>query len=146
MSEKQLVYRAGVIPYYADDAGVVHMLFMRPSDPLYGGDRMQIAKGRVDEGETFLQTALREGSEELGLLNTNISRIDEVGTFMGRTTVYVAAVVDPLDFGVPGFETSEVQWMTLEEFQREGRDLHVAVVSEAYKKIQTIDQCEGEEE
>ena len=136
MSKKK-IYRAGVIPFYVDE-GTLKMLFMKPSEPKYGGDSFQIAKGKHEEGESSLETGLREAGEELGLFSGNVKNISEVGEFMGRTTVYVAEITDPDQFGDPCDETGEVKWMTPAEFQKEGRDLHKPVVKAAVRCIKSI--------
>jgi 8-oxo-dGTP pyrophosphatase MutT (NUDIX family) len=138
--EKKLIFRAGLIPYTVDQNNVVHMMFMRPSNPDFGGDKYQIAKGKVEEGETHLAAALREAKEEIGLFIGNVIKTDEVGQFMGRTTVYVCKVKDNSMFGEPSFETAATQWMTLEEFMSLGRELHKPVVKAAYR---TIEKLEG---
>lgn len=136
--EKKLVHRAGTIPYVVEN-GEVKMLFMRPSDPDFGGDRLQIAKGKIEDGETAMAAALREAKEEIGLFIGNVIKTEEVGVFMGRTTVFVAKVKDRNMFGEPSFETSDVQWMTLAEFLDVGRDLHQPVVQAAYRTIQKLE-------
>ena len=68
---KKLVYRAGVIPFIFEGDQLL-MMFMRPSHPDYGGDQLQIAKGKVEDNEDTKETALREGREELGLFKGNI--------------------------------------------------------------------------
>lgn len=138
-NDKKLVYRAGTIPYIVEGDDV-KMMFMRPSDPEYGGDKFQIAKGKVEDGETAMDAALREAKEELGLFVGNVIATEEVGIFMGRTTVYVAKVKDRNMFGEPSFETSDVAWMSLPEFMATGRDLHRPVVQAAYDKIIEVEQ------
>lgn len=137
--ENKLVYRAGTIPYIVED-GVVHMMFQLPSDSRFGGDRFQIGKGRVEDNEDTQTAALREAKEELGLFLGNVLLVEEVGTFMGRTTVFVAKIRDKDLFGEPDFETSAVKWMTLEQFEEEGRELHVPVVQAAHRLIEKIEQ------
>lgn len=132
--DKKLVYRAGLIPYIVED-GIVSMMFMKPSDTMYGGDQYQIAKGRVEDGEDNKTAALREAKEELGLFGGNVIRTEEVGVFMGRTTVYVAKIKDKDMFGEPSFETDSVSWMTMDEFLEEGRVLHQPVVMSCYETI-----------
>lgn len=132
--EKKLVYRGGLIPYIVEN-GEVQMMFMKPSDPEYGGDLFQIAKGKVEEGESNMEAALREAKEEIGLFGGNVIRTDEVGNFMGRTTVFVSKIKDKGMFGEPSFETSETAWMTIDQFIEEGRSLHTPVVKAAYRKI-----------
>lgn len=139
--EKKLVHRAGTIPYVIEN-GEVSMMFMRPSNPEYGGDAFQIAKGRVEDGEDTKTAALREAKEELGLFLGNVSLVEEIGLFMGRTTVYVAKIRNREMFGEPSFETSEVTWMTMEQFEQSGRDLHKPVVKAAYRRILTLEEIE----
>lgn len=134
MANDKKVYRAGTIPYIVED-GVVKMMFMRPSDSEYGGDKLQLAKGKVEDGERTMDAALREAKEELGLFVGNVVRTEEVGVFMGRTTVYVAKIKDRIMFGEPSFETAETAWLTLDEFLAEGRELHRPVVQAAYDTI-----------
>ena len=129
------IVRAGVIPYYMKDEEPV-MLFMKPSKAKYGGDVFQIAKGKVEEGESIKEGGLREAKEELGLFEGNISDLYELGTFMGRTTVYIAKIKDPDMFGLPGEETGDTKWMTKDEFLSEGRDLHKPVIKAAARLIE----------
>lgn len=145
--EKKLVYRAGLIPYFVNEGNEIEMMFMRPSDPDFGGDKFQIAKGKVEENEDHDEAAIREAKEELGLFIGNVIRTKEVGQFMGRTTVYVAKVKDPNAFGDPHFETSDTKWMTLEQFIETGRDLHKPVVKAAFRTIKKMEEeSRGEQE
>lgn len=137
--KRQLVYRAGTIPYIIED-GKISMLFMKPSDVEFGGDKYQIAKGKVEpEDETHLSAAIRECREELGLFVGNIVKTEEVGVFMGRTTIFVTKVKNKDMFGEPSFETESVKWMTSDQFQTDGRDLHKPVVLAAVRKIMKIE-------
>lgn len=139
MANDKKVYRAGTIPYVIED-GEIKMMFMRPSDSEYGGDKFQLAKGKVEDDESTMDAALREAKEELGLFVGNVIRTEEVGVFMGRTTVYVAKVKDRAMFGEPSFETEETAWMTLKEFLEVGRNLHRPVVQAAYDTIIDIER------
>ncbi len=128
------VYRAGVIPYIVEDQ-TVRMMFMKPSDSEWGGVEFQLGKGKVEEGETTKEAALREAGEELGLFKSNIIHLEELGTFLGRTTVYIAKVKDKEMFGQPNFEVDETAWLTFEEFMKSGRELHRGLVEDAWKRI-----------
>ncbi len=134
MSKKK-IHRSGVLPYYFKD-DEIKILFMKPSDPKYGGNKFQMAKGKREEGETSEEAGLREGKEELGLFKGNIEDIYDLGEFLGRTQVYVCKITDPDMFGEPHFETGETKWMTPEEFQSDGRDLHKPVVRAAVRYIE----------
>lgn len=131
--EVEVKQKAGVIPYVKTEDGII-MLFMKPSDPAYGGPHYQIAKGEVDPGETSLSAALREGEEELGLLPSNVKNIKKLVTerMTGMDgsyiiTIYAAEVNSPDHFGKPHYETQSTKWVTAEEFRAVGRlnQLHV---------------------
>lgn len=137
--EKHLVYRAGTIPYVVEN-GKIEMLFMRPSDSEFGGFTYQIPKGKVeDEDPDHLFAALREAKEEVGLFIGNVIRTDEVGVFMGRTTVFMTKVKNKHMFGEPSYETESVKWMSPETFAEEGRDLHKPVVAAVVRKIKQLE-------
>jgi 8-oxo-dGTP pyrophosphatase MutT (NUDIX family) len=128
---KSKIYRAGMLPYIVED-GVIRFLFMRPADPRFGGAEFQIAKGKVEDGENFLQAAIREASEELGLLPENCVNIMKLGDYLGRTAMFLAEVRDKHRFGVPHFETGETAWLSAGEFKTVGRSLHIPIVNDAY--------------
>ena len=79
-------------------------------------------------------------NEELGLFKGNIVQLTELGEFMGRTTVFIAKIKDKDMFGEPHFETEETKWLTAEEFQKIGRDLHKPVVKAAVRKIEKLER------
>ncbi len=136
---KEIIYRAGVIPYYITD-GEIKMLFMKPSKKKFGGSEFQIAKGKQEDGESDEETAFREASEELGLFSGNVSKRTDLGTFLGRTRVFLAKIDDPDKFGDPCDETGEVSWMTPNEFKESGRCIHRPVVKAAVRKIKKIEK------
>ncbi len=128
------ISRAGVIPYYIKD-GEVQMYFMQPSCEKYGGPDFQVCKGRIDPGENAKDAALREGFEELGLLEENIHELWYLGEFLKKNFFYVCKIKDPANFGEPHFETGATAWMTLDQYLETGRPLHKGVVRAAYKSI-----------
>ncbi len=136
---KKKINRGGLIPYYAKD-GEIYMMFMKPSRAKYGGDSFQIAKGRQEPNEDIAQTAIREASEELGLFPGNIKHFDNIGVWLGRTTVFIAEMNDAALFGDPTTpdEVKEVKWMTLPEFMSVGRGLHKPIVQAAHRKIEKM--------
>ena len=138
---KNLVYRAAMIPYIIEH-GKIQMLFMRPSDHEFGGFTYQLAKGKVEEDESFLEAAKREAKEEVGLFIGNVVKIEELGIFMGRTTVFVAKVKNKDMFGEPSFETESVKWMNPEEFQEDGRELHRPVIQAAVRLIKKMEEMD----
>lgn len=133
---RKKVNRAGVIPYIMNENGDVEIMFMTPSDPKYGTDLPQIAKGKCEDGETDEEAGLREGNEELGLFKGNISGdVHNLGTFLGRTTIFVFEIEDKGMFGDTCDETKETTWMTPDQFEDGGRDLHKPVVKAAVRYI-----------
>lgn len=132
MSKK--IKRSGVIPYIIEDKEI-KMMFMKPSDAKYGGDVFQIAKGKHEEDETALEAGLREASEELGLFEGNVIETFDLGTFLGRTSIFVTKIKDKEMFGDPCDETETIAWLTMEEFEESGRDLHKPVVKAAVRLI-----------
>lgn len=138
---KKKTNRSGIVPYFIDE-GTIKMMFMRPSDPKFGGDTFQIAKGKHEDGESAEEAGLREGREELGLFRGNIGVIHALGKFLGRTDMFVVKINDPDMFGDPDHETSATNWMTPEEFQAEGRDLHKPVVKAVVRFITKQEQLD----
>lgn len=137
--KKEKIYRAGLIPYYVENDGKIKMLFMKPSDPMYGGPDLQIAKGRIDDTDESTQfAAIREAEEELGLKQSNVKSIQELGVYLGRTTFYVAEINDPNDFNPWDSETSHTEWLTIMDFHHIGRRLHLPVVEDAYSLIKAL--------
>lgn len=139
------IFRAGMIVYSVEDDYTsllksCRMMFMLPSNTTYSGNYFQIPKGRIEDGETAKECALREAKEEVGLFIGNIiSGPHEVGVFMGRTTIFVCKVRPDALFGEPSDETSDTRWMTLDEFEDEGRPLHVPVIQAVYRFIEKLE-------
>jgi 8-oxo-dGTP pyrophosphatase MutT (NUDIX family) len=138
------VQKAGVIPYFIDNLKQIHMLFVKSSDANYGGDKFMIAKGHVDPGENLKTTAFREAHEECGLKLSNVySNSILVGwrgeiTGLSETsemTIFVARVINPVEFDKFGYETAETKWLTPEEFYSIGRQSHKTIVKSCVAKI-----------
>jgi 8-oxo-dGTP pyrophosphatase MutT (NUDIX family) len=134
--------KLGAVPWIRENNKVL-MMFMTPSDPVYGGSAPQIAKGNQDAGESAQHAALREAQEELGLRGSNIrSVLPEVSeTVTTRTasyalTVYAVEVLDIADFDQPHYETGSTHWLTLEEFQIQGRKNQQSLVRKIHAEIQ----------
>lgn len=129
-------HKAGLVPYYRKDSEV-YMMFMVSSDANFGGGLPQIAKGNVDSGEEIADAAVREAQEELGLDEYNVvpntfARVwDDMVTGLEERynlTVYCAEVADPNRFNQPGHETAQTVWMTADQFQQKGREIHKDIV------------------
>lgn len=134
MSKKKGIDRSGCLPYYIKD-GEIRIMYMLPSKEKYGGSKFQIAKGKHEEGESPLETGMREAGEELGLFQGNVIKTHHLGKFLGRTDFFIVKIKDPDQFGDPHFETKETKWMTPDEFNADGRGIHKAVVKAAVRWI-----------
>lgn len=135
---KERIYRAGVIPFFIHDDGKIEMHFMIPSDSTYSGSSPQFCKGKVESHETHQDTAIRESSEELGLRESNVKWFSYLGQYLGYTHIYICEVEDKDAFDVPHHETEYTKWLTLEEFEKEGRALHRPVIREAHNEFKEI--------
>lgn len=128
--------RAGLIPYLRDEEGVLHYLMMVSSNPKFGGPRPMISKGKIEDGESTLECAIREAEEELGLVQENMSGVPfqiadqrvvlRSGAY--QLTVYAVPIKERWNFGKWCDETEFTTWMTLENFREKGRKDHVQFV------------------
>jgi len=132
--------KAGCIPFVVED-GIIYMMFFIPSDPHYGGDRWQIAKGKVESSD-FERESLREAKEELGLKKSNIKSIYSAGIheFRGdhkkyKMKVFYAKIKDKKDFDDPEYETKDVDWLTIDDFRELGRPSQLHIVEYVYNLI-----------
>lgn len=140
----------GVIPFYYNEVGDIKMCFMLPSgsetpwEGQHGSDdgvtvMYQIAKGSMESGETEWECALREGKEEIGLFEGNVDDHWQIPTkfVKGTLTLFVCKVKDPVMFGDPLDKTEVVgtRWMTVEEFDQQGRQSQRHIVKSAYSTI-----------
>lgn len=126
------VERAGLLPYRLSNNWKVEYLFMKPSDPTYGGSNFQIAKGHVDPTDaSYLAAALRECEEELGVSADQFESIEKIGVFHGRTHYFLGKLKE--DFVLKPFcqETGEIAFLDYSTFSLIGRDLHKDVVKRA---------------
>lgn len=130
------VDRAGFLPYRIKDNYRIEFLFMKPSDPTFGGSHFQIAKGHVDPtDQSFLSAALRECEEELGVSPDQLENIKPVGIFHGRTHYFLGRLKK--DYILKPFcsETGEIAFLDEGTFSLIGRELHRDVVKKAKELI-----------
>jgi len=134
--------KAAMLPYVIEDD--IYFLFMKPSDPNYGGSRFQIAKGHVDEGEKTLHAAAREAKEELGIKYSNINKIYALKDFIvkGMADDYILSVflaeLNNRSIGAHDRESKEVKFMTYKEFKIIGRRKHSSIVKLADIKLRKL--------
>jgi 8-oxo-dGTP pyrophosphatase MutT (NUDIX family) len=136
--------KAGFLPYFKNDEGQIEFLFMVSSDPMYGGGDPAVAKGKIDTGENVKTASLREGEEELGLRQSNLIgdtvQIGWSGEISGldatyEMTIYIGEVKNKSSFDEPDHEVAETKWLTLDQFNKEGRKSHRRIVQACYSKI-----------
>jgi len=58
--------KAGGFPFYIK-SGTLYVCLFKSNNDYYGGEKPQMSKGHIDEGESPLDAALRECHEELGI-------------------------------------------------------------------------------
>ena len=114
--------RAAILPIHKHPELGWRVYLMIPSDPKFGGTQPQIAKGEIDKGETAMAAAIREGEEELGLVQSNALHIEQFwhGTMFTQDTqyqftVFTALIKNPEQFNDPHFETGWCGWLTIQD-------------------------------
>ena len=85
-------HSAVLVPIFQDASGDLHAVFTRSRDDLrsHAGE-ISFPGGRRDEGETLLETALREAEEEVGLPRERVDvlgALAPVGTFVTNYAIY----------------------------------------------------------
>lgn len=129
--------KAGLIPYCVHPDGQLKFMFMTPSNPKYGGSKPSIAKGTVEPHEFFMNAAIREAEEELGLIIENVNlgtlRLQWSGLIKNTKRkyelfVYSCCVKSPKNFAKPHYETGSTHWLAIGEFLKIGREDHRDIV------------------
>jgi len=146
--------RAGIYPVYIDPNGELWVCLMIPSDPAYGGPQPQMGKGRVDDGQTIEEAAIREGEEELGLRMDNMGPVEflESKTISGLLTeyelhVYTTKVKDPKAFNTPHHESSWAGFMKIDEAlsqTRENQRSCLELVKQKYAGSELTESAAGQ--
>lgn len=132
MGEKYI--RAGAIPWCVFPDGVLRIMLMIPSDPDYGGNDPQIAKGRIDPGMDEESTARKEIEEELGARESNLLSFNYLGYYLNSIHVYTTEVKDYTAFDTPHYETKAVVWLSEREIGV-ARDIHRQALYDAFSVI-----------
>ena len=113
------IRRAGFIPFYIDDDGDVFAYTMIPSDPAYGGTEPQLAKGKLNDGLSSKETAVKEAEEELGLIKSNLSYVNLLGVYpykqgdQDNIAVYYGEVKNSELWSEYHYETGWTGWINL---------------------------------
>lgn len=111
--------RAGLYPYYIDSNENIYVHLMIPSNSEFGGSEPQLAKGKIDSGESIKDGAIREACEELGLKKENLKFVRPLFkdvTPSGRDIhVFYGEVFDKDNFGQFHYETGWAGWIEINE-------------------------------
>jgi 8-oxo-dGTP pyrophosphatase MutT (NUDIX family) len=117
---------AVLAPLYVDAAGELHAVFTRRRDDLsrHAGE-ISFPGGRQDEGETLMETALREAHEEIGLPP---EAVDVLGALEPTPTFVTNYAIYPfVGLIEPGFE-----WIIGETEVAEVLELPIPALRAAY--------------
>ncbi|MEI7668667.1 MAG: NUDIX domain-containing protein [Pseudomonadota bacterium] len=165
------VIKVGILPFFVEKSGEnneINIMVMRPiaEKEILGKPEFQLAKGTrkvnvsdswcdmreddlifADESfhEPLIETALREGNEEIGLKTENIGKLYDLGGFSFISAskgtkkplhLFAAAIIDKNNFCEFEKSTSETKWLRLEEFIANGRKDHILIIEEAVRLLQ----------
>lgn len=141
--EYQKKPRAGLIPFFREKTGEIQYLMMVASNPIFGGPRPMISKGKIEQDENALECAIREAEEELGLVPYNMKttpfKIAEeqvvLRSGMYDFTLYAVELYNKWHFEPWCEETEFTEWHTLDSFKQHGRRDHVKFVSILEERI-----------
>lgn len=138
MKKDKPEFKSAIIPVKIVN-NQLHALTMIPSLAKYGGIFPQMAKGVIDSGEQPLQAAIREGSEELGLIPNNIDETLFVSVEkFGNVTIHVYACTlkNSDSWNTPHFETGSTLWINLETQMHRLRPIQRSI----FKKVLDMKQ------
>jgi 8-oxo-dGTP pyrophosphatase MutT (NUDIX family) len=158
--QERPVSRAGVVPFCGSPRGFLFMTprhkpgRTRPKDQIAKGGRLVLHDGEWKDLrdrdaqalsgltlEPVIETAMREGREELGLLPDNVIGLYDLGPASFRSErkkreswmhLFAAHVASRTDFEDVLKQkkppVSRVRWLTLAEFRQEGREDHIPLI------------------
>ena len=114
------IEKAGAVIYCTNPKPLI--LLLKSSNPAFGGSAWQLPKGGIDPGETASKAGFREAKEEAGLMDSDVQKIDEIGTFEMRGLDgsyginFISILVNkPKLSGKFHYETAETKWFTPED-------------------------------
>lgn len=171
-TELQQVTKVGIIPFIPHvQEGQWKFMLMKPHAELgHPGalPEFQIAKGtrRINMGdgwcdmrdddllnadpvfyENLIETALREGEEEIGLRRSNVTKLFDVGVFFFVSAkrgirkplhVFAAEIKEPGNFGTFESKTALTTWMKPDEFGGSARADHVSILQVVHENLTKI--------
>jgi 8-oxo-dGTP pyrophosphatase MutT (NUDIX family) len=110
-----------LIPYMRWE-NELYFLCMRPSNATFGGDAYQFCKGRIEDGETSAIAAMREATEELGIIPYYGSEPVFVKRIMNDTCDLFICEYNFNSYPKTKEETIHTAFLSEREFMLIGRD------------------------
>jgi len=113
ITDDKLIPSAVLLPIYYKE-GEVHILFTRRTENVREHKRqISFPGGAHQEGESLLDTALRESAEEICLAPERVKVLGELDDALTMTTNYIVSpfvglIPWPYDFRPDGWETDEI--------------------------------------
>lgn len=104
---KEVKKAAVLIPFIIIDNKLHLVLTLRNQNLSYHGGQISFPGGKQEEGETPLETALREAEEEIGLNRNLVEIIAELQEEMAYTSSYLIRPIIGLVKGRPCFKINE---------------------------------------
>lgn len=83
-----------LILLYEDEGGLYFPLIKRPAYPGVHGGQVSLPGGKAEPGETPVETALREGEEEIGIVSHKVKVIGQMTGFnVAVSSIFITPVV-----------------------------------------------------
>lgn len=83
-----------LILLYEDEGGLYFPLIKRPAYPGVHGGQVSLPGGKAEQGETPVETALREGEEEIGIDSRKVTVVGQLTAFnVAVSSIFVTPVV-----------------------------------------------------
>lgn len=104
----------------------------------YGWEGLTFCGGKVNEGESFYDSAIRELYEESGLMATDLVLVGHVQWIVdGQREVGVLYQTENYTGQVQASEEGDLSWMTLDELEEaEGKSASMAEILRVYRDPQ----------
>jgi 8-oxo-dGTP pyrophosphatase MutT (NUDIX family) len=114
-------HSAVLVPLFCDERGRLHAVFTkRRADLRRHAGEISFPGGRRDDGETLIETALREAHEEVGLQPNTVELVGAlapVGTFVTNYAIYpfVGLIERGFEWIVQEAEVAEVLELAIDD-------------------------------
>jgi len=126
--------RAGLLPYYIKD-NEIYIAFMVPSNPKFGGDKPQIAKGHIEPGYTAIETAIKEGHEELGYIHQHHYDVRLLWNDARTNIAWYFVKVDDTTLDKHCWETKQVVWIEINKAEKTIREWQRIVIKVLKRRL-----------